>query len=273
MANETPILLPKDFEAGKITMSDPKGPDNKAKTVYMNYESNKLIIQTPEMPAPFGLSKWDNKDGKAPKYSLDISFKEHDSRPAVNKFLEVVKSLDELVVTTAIKNKATWFKGKKYSDETVQNLYTPTLKYAKDKNTKEITDAYPPTFKAALPFDDKENRITTKVYDNKKTPINLMEDYNTKGARVALIVQCGGVWISATGFGVSWRALQARISPPTTIKDYAFAPTEEDDLVEESDVEENDANDDNKKQAKEDNSDGKDKKNDGRDMLDDDDDL
>lgn len=239
MAGQDAILLPKDFDASKITLSEPKGPDSKAKTVYVNYTGNKLILQTPEMPTPFGLSKWDN-DGKGPaKYSLDLSFKEKDTRPGVAKFFEVLQTMDRVAIDTARKNKGTWFKGKKYNDDSIENIYTPSIKYAKDKKTGDITNEYPPTFKAALPFDEKENTIRTKVYDNKKNKINLMEMENTKGSRVTLIVQCAGIWLSGAGFGLSWKAFQARVVPPTTIKDYAFAPTEEDEQMEE-DVDEED---------------------------------
>lgn len=233
MSSDSAILLPKDFDGSKITLSDPKGPDSKAKTVYVNYAGNKLILQTPEMPSPFGYSKWDN-DGKGPaKYSIDLSFKESDHRANVAKFFDVLQYLDRLAIDTAKKNKAAWFKGKKYNDDTIENLYTPSIKYPKDKKTGEISNEYPPTFKAAFPFNEKENCITTKVYDNKRNRTNLLEMDNTKGARITLIVQCAGIWISSAGFGLSWKAFQARIVPPTTIKEYAFTPTEEDEEMEE----------------------------------------
>lgn len=248
MSTDTQILLPSDFNLNKISLSDPKGPDNKAKTVYVNYGGSKFIFQTPEMPMPFGLSKWDN-EGKGPvKYSVDLSFKEKDSRKSVEKFFEMISALDELAVETAIKNKSAWFKGKKYTDEMIPTLYTPSIKYAKDKKTKEITYDFPATFKTVLPYNDQEKTITTRIYDTKKNPINIFTLDNTKGARSTLIVQCAGIWISTTGFGLSWKAIQMRIVPPTTIKEYAFAPTEDDNLAEESDVDEEEQQQAHKKQ-------------------------
>lgn len=248
MANETKILLPKEFDASKISMSEPKGPDNKAKTVYINHGGDKLIFQTPEMPMPFGLSKWDN-EGKGPiKYSIDLSFKEKDSRPNVAKFFEMLEAMDKLAIDTAIQNKTTWFKGKgsKYSEEMIRNLYTPTIKYAKDKVTKEPTDAYPPTYKVVLPYNDAEKRVTSRVYNNKKETLDIMDMdangslvANTKGARATVIVQCAGIWISTTGFGISWKAIQIRLVPPTTIKEHAFIEDADQD-VEESDIEDDD---------------------------------
>jgi hypothetical protein len=235
MSNETQILLPSNFSADKVTLSEPKGPENKAKTVYVNYAKEKFIFQTPEMPLPFGLSKWDN-EGKGPtKYSVDLSFKEKDSRNGVNKFFQMISTLDEMAIEAAIKNKAAWFKGKKYTDEMIPTLYTPSIKYAKDKKTKEITYDYPATFKTVLPYNDQEKTISTRIYDGKKNLIDIMTCDNTKGARAALIVQCAGIWISTTGFGISWKAAQMRIVPPTTIKEYAFTSTEDDNLAEESD--------------------------------------
>lgn len=244
----SPIILPKDFSIQRTTLSAPKGPDNKAKTVYVSYDNDKLMFQTPNMPLPFGLSKWDN-DGKGPtKYSIDLSFKERETNADVARFFDMISAVDDLAKRTAVANKATWFKGKKYTDEMIPTLFTPSIKYAKDKNTKEVNLDYPPTFKVTLPFNADEGAITTKVYDVKKNLVNPL-DMTTKNGRALLIVQCGGIWISSTGFGVQWRGLQMRLEPPTHIKDYAFLPVE-DDLVEESDAED-DAHDDAKEAAAE----------------------
>lgn len=232
------ILLPKNFDANKLTMSDPKGPDNKAKNVYINYSGDRLVFQTPEMPLPFGVSKWDNEGKTPPKYSVDLSFKDKNDDPRVAKFFDMLSALDEAAIQTACKNKATWFKGKKYSDEMVRNIYTPIIKWAKDKVTKEPTDAYPPTYKVVLPFNDKDKCITTKVYNDKREAMDLMDLENanqlataTKGARAAVIVHVSGVWISNTGFGITSKAMQVRLKPPTTIKEHAFIEDEDEDDV------------------------------------------
>jgi len=82
------------------------------------------------------------------------------------------------------------------------------------------------------------------VYNNKKETLDVMDmDANntlagsTKGARATVIVQCAGIWISTTGFGISWKAVQIRLVPPTTIKEHAFIEDADQD-AEESDIEE-----------------------------------
>lgn len=230
------VTLPKEFDVSKVSLSEPKGPDGKAKTVYVNYsKGNRLIVQTPEMRMPFGLSKWDNDGKSTPKFSLGLSFDDMDSRSSVKAFYDMLVKMDDLAVETAIKHKKTWFKGKPYTDDTLRAIFTPSIKFPKDKEGNVKND-YPPTFKVSLGYNEKENVLTTEVYDAHKNQINLL-DCETKGARAAVIMQCAGIWMTQMGFGLSWRAIQVRVQPPTTIRGFAFKATEDDGLMDESDIE------------------------------------
>ena len=223
------IILAKDFDINNVSFSDVRMLDNGGKIVYVSYNKAPMIIQTPQMTAPFGMSKWDN-DGKAtPKYTLDLSFKGMDKSPALGSFYEMLKQLDARLVEDGFANQGSWFKGKKYgSKEIVEALYTPLIKHAKDRDTGEITDKYPPTFKATVPF--KENKFVCDVYDDARNLVDL-STMETKGSRITAIIQCMGLWFAGGKFGSSWRIVQMKVAPSATIRGYAFHEVKEDPVI------------------------------------------
>ena len=225
------IVLSKNFDINNVTFSDLKMLDNGGKIVYVSYNRAPLIMQTPAMSAPFGMSVWDN-DGKAvPKYTLDLSFKGMDASPGLQSFYAVLEQLDGRLVDDGFANQGSWFKGKKYgSREIVEALYTPMIKHAKDRETGERTDKYPPTFKAGVPF--RDNGFTCDVFNDRKQAItDLAENLTqTKGAKVTAIVQCTGIWFAGGKFGVSWRVVQMKLVPNTTsLVGYAFRDDDDND--------------------------------------------
>jgi hypothetical protein len=207
----------------------------------MNLNRSPIVLQTPEMVVPYNVSNW-NDDGKGPdKYTLDLSFKGKEGRENLNTFFEKVVALDKKLVQDGVDNSMTWLKKKYNSVDVVEALYSPMVKYAKDKTTGEITDKYPPTFKLKIP--SSNGSFQCEVYDNKRKPVNLKELIDSgafKGAKVTAIIQCQGIWVAGGKYGCSWKVLQMRVSPPQTIKGYAFKELE-DDKVEDSDIEDDDS--------------------------------
>lgn len=227
------IVLPNDFDVSKITYSAPRALDNGGKVIYVSYEGKKLLMQTPEMVAPFGVGKWSNNDGKSnDKYTLDLSFKGKESREVLSKYFDGMRALDKKLVHDGMTNCQNWFKKTYKSVDVVEALYTPIIKFAKDKNG-ELTDKYPPTFKMTLPHDG--SKFTCDVYDQAKNLIDLAGIETTKGSKVSAIVQCMGIWVAGTKFGCSWKVVQMKITPPATLTGYAFKDLQ--DKVAEEDIE------------------------------------
>jgi hypothetical protein len=231
------IVLPSDFDASQITYSEPRVLDNGGKVVYVSFNKKKLIMQTPEMMAPFGLSKWNNEGKANDKYSLDLSFKGRDTREVLNKFYDGLKSFDKKLVEDGLNHCQTWLKKQYKSLDVVEALYTPIVKHAKD-------DKYPPTFKLSLPHNGSQ--FTCDVYDGNRNLVDIA-NLETKGARVSAIIQCVGIWIAGSKYGCSWKVLQMKITPPSSIKGYAFKELNEkvEDEVEDE-GEDDDESDDHK---------------------------
>ena len=235
MAATSDIVLPKNFAVDRITYSNPKQLETGAKSIYISYNEKQLLVQTPDMTAPFGISMWPGERGAPDKYNIDVSFTGRESRPQLQSFFDMLEAISERVITDAMDNAQSWFKRRFPSRDVVEALYTPIIKYSKDRNTGEINSQYPPNFKMSLPF--RDGQFQFPVYDGKRNLINLHDiatgDTRGKGSRVSAIVQCSAVWIAASKFGVTWKVRQLRISEPARLTGYAFQKTEEEEEEEE----------------------------------------
>lgn len=228
------IITAKHFDINKINYGQPKMLESGGKAIYMGYSGKPLYIQTPEMTAPFGMTKWNNDKGDAPdKYTIELSFKGRESKQSIDRFYNMLETIDKKVVADALENSTAWFKKKYTSVDVVEALYTPLIKHPKDKSTGEITDKYPPTFRLNIPY--KDSKFTCEVFNDKReiTDLSAME---TKGSKVTAIIQCLGLWCAGGKFGCSWKVVQLRVVPPATIKGFAFKDDENEDKID-SDIE------------------------------------
>lgn len=230
-------MLPAALDVQKIHYGTPRTLDNGGKSIYLSFNKAPIILQTPEMVAPFGMTKWDNDKGIT-KYTLDLSFKGMDARENLQTFFNKMNELDDKLIDDGVANSFEWLKKKNVSREVVRELYTKLVKFPIDKATGEISTKYPPTFKLTIPF--KDGSFQCDVYDAQKKLVNLSQ-IETKGARVTAIIQCLGIWVAAGKFGCTWKVLQMRVSPPASIKGYAFKEVENDKA--DKDVDESDSDD------------------------------
>ena len=243
------ILLPSDFDVSSVTYGVPRSNENGGKSVYLSLHKSPVVIQTPEMFAPFGKQEWSNDKGVT-KYTLDLSFKGMESRDTLKTFYDKMNELDEKLIDDGLANSFDWLKRKGASREVVQALYTRLVRHPVDKNTGEIVTKYPPTFKLTLPW--KDGAFQCEVYDGKRNQVDL-NTLETKGARVTAIIQCLGIWVAAGKYGCTWKVLQMKVVPPQSIKGYAFKEVKNDFVVE--DDEDDDDDDDENLADKKDNED------------------
>lgn len=220
------VYFPHEINASSISFSEPKPfGETGAKIVYANCNNKEIKIQCPVMTSPYGLGVYD--DGSRKKYSIDLSFRGEEENTRIAKLHEVLKEIDAHVLEHAVKNSVVWFK-KKMSKEVLQELMTPSVKYSKDKETGEITDKYPPTFKIKVPF--YEERFTKPVFHlDTKEPIE-NADWNTlvtKGVKIQAIVQHSGIWFAGGKFGSMWQVYQMKIQPSEKLTSYSFRDEDE----------------------------------------------
>lgn len=224
------VILPKDFNPALLTFSEPRQLESGGRSIYLSYDGQPFSVQTPEMAAPFGMSNYRDRAGGAgpDKWTLDLSFKGINDRPNMRTFFTLLETLDRLVVEYALANSQTLFKKRHTSAEVVAALYTPAIKFAKDRNTGEVNERFPPTFKMALPL--KDGRFLCETYDSRRTRTELT-DVETKGSSVTAITRCVAIWVINGKFGVTWKAQQLKITPSSSLHGYAFKETDEDSSV------------------------------------------
>ena len=97
----SPIVQPTAFSVSKVSISQPKVLESGGKMAYLNYgDARSLVIQTPSLPSPFGLSVFD-KAGP-PKYSIDLAFRGYQENPKVKSFFTALQSLDEFMIDQGV---------------------------------------------------------------------------------------------------------------------------------------------------------------------------
>lgn len=213
------VVYPSSFNSKNIAITAPKQLPSGAKQAYLNYDGQKLLMQSAvAMSVPFGLNVAD-KFGPA-EYSVELSFRGHEQRPEVKEFMDVISKIDEMMLTEGVKNSKTWFKGD-LSRDVVKAFYTPSLKYSKDKEGNVLS--YPPNLK--LKLRKVNNDFVTLFYDVNGSPYKgvPVEDLLVKGAQVTAIIECAGVWFAGSKFGLTWRAKQIAIHKlPDRLANFAF---------------------------------------------------
>lgn len=227
MAN---IILPSAFDSSKLTYESVVTLKSGGRSVPIRYNGTPLIIQTPEMVALFGSSNPYSKDQPAKpidKKTLELSFKDAESKKPLQRFLDKMSDWDKKIKEDYFNKSQDWARKTYKSLDVLDDLYSPLVRYAKDKETGAITTKYAPTFRVNVPFDDKEKRLMCDIYSVQKELIQMCDI--DRGSKVTAIIQCTGIWLIAGKFGVSWRVVQLRVVPPQTITGFAFKDVEEDD--------------------------------------------
>ena len=204
----------------------PKVNDRGSKNVnVLNKQGMKsTLISTPLMTT-WGVNEYvDEATGKK-TYDLALQFPTPEyPNPEAEQFLENLKALEQRIKDDAVTHSKEWFNKAKMSSEVVDALWTPMLRYPKDKQTGEPDYDRAPTLKVKIPF--WKDDFNVDIFDTKGKPLFPNEDdasvtpqtLVTKGAKVATIIKNGGIWFANGKFGTTWRLEQVMVQPRATIK-------------------------------------------------------
>lgn len=193
---------------------------------------NSLNLSAPLM-LTWGVNEYETESGQK-KYSIPLQFPQDQyANENQRKFLQNIKDLEERVIQTACENSMEWFNKPSMTPEAVKEyIWTPILKYPKDKETSQPDMTRSPTMKIKIRYwDDKFN---LELYDinrqplfkpdtqesNEQTPVDII----TKGSHVACVIQCGGIWFAGGKFGVTFNLVQAIVRQPVKIQGACHVP-------------------------------------------------
>ena len=181
-----------------------------------------LYLSTPLM-LTWGVNEYtDDKTGKK-TFDMALQFpnQEYDN-PECSAFLKNMQELEKRIKDDAITNCKEWLNKPKMVAEAVEALWTPMLKYPRDKATEEPDHSRAPSLKVKIPYWDEVfknvelyNEASVQVFPNDDN--NSIGEYIVKGTNVATLIQCGGIWVANGKFGVTWKLFQAVVKPRTTL--------------------------------------------------------
>jgi hypothetical protein len=221
------ILSATTFNANNdVKYTKPKINKSGGKSVgILNSNNNKqLLISTPII-LTWGVNEFvDEQNGKK-SYNMALQFPNDSYATEQNtKFLEAMKCFESKLRQDALKNSKEWLNKTKTSAEVVDALFTPMLKYPKDKNTGDFDYTRAPSLNVKLGYWNDE--FDCEVYDHEQKQLFPANDSTKtslmalipKSANVAVVLKCGGLWFANGKFGCTWKLVQAAVKPRVSFK-------------------------------------------------------
>jgi len=211
------------FNVNDIMYTTPKATPQGAKSVNILNKKTKtsLTLSTPLM-LTWGASEYvDQASGVGDgKFTLSLQFpgKEYENDDT-NAFFRNMKALEDKIKADALVNSKDWFGKVHKNADVIDALWTPMLKYSKDKATGNYDLTKTPTLRIKLP--QWENVFKAEIYsedgdklfpcsDSSLTPL----DYLKKGSNIITLIQFAGIWFVNGKFSASWKLVQAVVQKP-----------------------------------------------------------
>ena len=202
----------------------PKATPQGAKSVNILSKASKsfLTLSTPLL-LTWGASDFvDEKTGISDgKFSMSLQFPSDEYKNEdTSAFLQNMKALEDKIKSDALVYSKEWFGKVHKSAEVVEALWTPMLKYPKNKQTGDYDYNKSPTLKVKLPqwegswrceiYDEEGEKLYPSPDNSGITPL----DYLKKGTNIACLIQFAGIWFVNGKFSASWKLVQAVVQKP-----------------------------------------------------------
>jgi hypothetical protein len=207
-----------EISPDNITFGPLKTLDIGGKMIGFYHNKKPLIFATPPCNIPFGITDWENT-----KFSINMTLADDDG------LLKTIKEIEQKIIAEAVANSKVWFK-KQMSADVMEELFTSSIKYSKDKNTGE-NSKYRPTLKVTLPY--KNGQFDCQAYNNKKESIQISKETIPKGSTLEGILSYSTIWFTGGNkFVGSLKFMQLKVTPGKSDAKYAFID-DEDDVINE----------------------------------------
>lgn len=216
------IINGTEFNCENIKYSSPKTNTlgGKSVNIFNKLTNSRLNISTPMM-LTWGASDYvDKSSGQGNgKFEMTLQFPNEDYKnEEASAFLENLKKFEDKIKADAMNHSKDWFGKVHKSLDVLEALYSPMLKYSKDKNTGDCDLTKAPSIRVKIPvwegtwrcevYDDEG----TKLFPNSSgtTPVELIP----KATNVKVLMTCGGIWFANGKFGITWKLVQAMVQKP-----------------------------------------------------------
>jgi hypothetical protein len=219
------ILSGIEFDpASDVTFTKAKINANGRKQVgILGSKSKKGVHLATPLMLTWGINEYTDDKSGVKSYDMALQFPNDEyNNPECVAFLKNMQMLEQRIKADAITNCKEWLNKIKTSPDAVDALWTPMLRYPKDKESGDFDYSRAPTLKVKINFWEGEYK-NTEIYDDNQ--LSLFPNDNgivppeliTKGSHVATILSCGGIWVANGKFGITWRLFQAVVKPRVTL--------------------------------------------------------
>lgn len=227
MFNPGTIVDINTLDASKVTIGKlTANKSGKGSSAYISYDGNRFSVKMLDTRFPFGVSNYSGDEpgaNEGGKWSLAM-------QPTDDQ-IKVFKALDEQILNSISRNlelrKVLGGDSIEDSDKPEMALkmlrgrYYSLLKYSKDKVTKKVNDAYPPTVRCGLGV--KGDVFTTEFFSSKNgvsepMHVDTIPDSEFNAGRLLRGDSNGSVlfimslWATEKSFGVKMHAVQVKTS-------------------------------------------------------------
>lgn len=217
------IVSQSNLDASKVTFGDIRMNKAGGKSIPIKYNGQNLQIKIDKATYFQGVNVKETPNGTA--YEMKLSLRNCDpyakdrAGPEVGSlgvFYNFLLDLQEKVIQEAVKNSKKWF-GKDRSESLVRETMKLFLGPSVERVNGEWVPSgkYPPGLKMKVGVYD--GRVAMDVTDHTGKPVLVDVDNITEvfPKRVdASVVVAPSIYVTGTGFGVTWRVTYARVSPP-----------------------------------------------------------
>jgi len=207
-----------------IMYTAPKASPQGAKSVSILNKATKstLTLSTPLM-LTWGASEFvDQASGVGDgKFTLSLQFPQAEyANEDTTRFLANMIQFEQKIKADALKNSKLWFGRVHTSPDVIDALYTPMLKYTKDKTTGEPDMTKTPTLRVKLPKWEGIWKFEIygeegdKLFPSEADDVFDVEDCLKKGSNIMTLIQFAGIWFVNGKFSASWKLVQAVVQKP-----------------------------------------------------------
>lgn len=245
----TAIVPSESLDISRISIGDIRANKGGGKTVPIRYNGQNFQVRVPRIFYPAGVVVREDDQGKK-SYSLLASLKGCDTYAKerstdgseIGGLFNFLLDLQEKIIQHAVTNSGKWF-GKSKSEAVLRETMKPILNPSVEKVNGEWVPSgkYPPSLRMKISVWDGQVSLDAMDAAGNSIPVTLDNIEQVFAKRIeGRMVVAPSIYVTGTGFGVTWRVVLAKVFPPTRMTaKAAFADIKEpeDDATEELDGE------------------------------------
>ena len=246
----TEIVRGVEFDSDDgVVFTKPKVNNSGGKNIgILNASTKKSLYMSTPLMLTWGVNEYKDDNTGRVSYDMSLQFPNDEyNTEELSQFLKNLQAFESRIKQDAITNCKEWMNKPKMSAEVIEALWTPMLRYPKDKNSGEYDYSRAPTLRIKIPYWESEFK-NVEIYNTNHELLfplandteQAIGDYIVKGSNVATIIQCGGIWFANGKFGVTWKLFQCLVKPKQTLSGkchITLTSNEREKMVVDSDVE------------------------------------